>query len=159
MTAYIESEGLRLRRKVRAVVLNEDGEVLLVRPHGYREDEWTLAGGGVEDGESPVEAMRRELAEELGVGLESDLSELPVTNRFIYSEEHKAKRSLDHDGQDAVMFACRIGKKTILRLQAEEVADARWFSANDAPAALPVKPQRDVFAACLSEIAKHANVR
>jgi len=159
MTAYIESDGLRLRRKVRAVVLNDDGEVLLVRPHGYRDEEWTLAGGGVEHGESPVEAMRRELAEELGVGLEADLWELPVINRFIYSAEHKAKRKLDHDGQDAVMFACRISKKTPLRLQAEEVADARWFPANDAPGALPVKPQRDVFSACLSEIAKRADGR
>ncbi|WP_407701503.1 NUDIX hydrolase [Tsuneonella amylolytica] len=40
---------------MRAVVLDEDGEVLLVRPHGYRDGEWTLAGGSVEEDESPVE--------------------------------------------------------------------------------------------------------
>jgi 8-oxo-dGTP pyrophosphatase MutT (NUDIX family) len=117
---------------VRAVVINDDGEVLLVRPHGYRDGEWTFAGGGVEDGESPVAAMRRELAEELGVNLDVDLEVIPVVNRFIYSPEHKAKRALDHDGQDAVMFACRIGKNIPLRLQTDEVADARWFPANDA---------------------------
>lgn len=156
MTAYIEESGLRLRRKVRAVVLNERGEVLLVRPHGYREGDWTLAGGGVEDGESPVEAMRRELAEELGVGLEAELAELPVTNRFVYSTEHKAKRGLDHDGQDAVMFACRLAADTPLRLQAEEVADARWFAANDAAEAFPVKKQREVFEDCLKAVARQA---
>jgi 8-oxo-dGTP pyrophosphatase MutT (NUDIX family) len=149
MTAYIDTGGLRLRRKVRAVVVNEVGDVLLVRPHGYREGEWTLAGGGVEDGESPVEAMRRELAEELGMGQEAELSELPVTNRFIYSAEHKQKRALDHDGQDAVMFSCRIGNDTPLLLQAEEIAEARWFAANDAAAAFPVEKQREVFLACL----------
>lgn len=153
MTSYFESDGLRLRRKVRAVVLNEDGEVLLVRPHGYRDGEWTLAGGGVEHGESPVEAMRRELAEELGVGLDADLAELPVTNRFIYSAEHKVRRNLDHDGQDAVMFACQIAKDTPLRLQVEEVADVRWFAANDAVAAFPVAEQRRVFAECLAALA------
>ncbi len=152
MTAYIESEGLRFRRKVRAVVLNENDEILLVRPHGYREGEWTLAGGGVEDGESPVEAMRRELAEELGVGLEAEIIELPVTNRFIYSAEHKEKRDLDHDGQDAVMFVCRIGKNTRLNLQAEEVADAHWFAANDAEQAFPVPKQRDIFRECLAAL-------
>src|SRR3546814_10974896 len=78
MTAYIESDGMRLRRKVRAVVLNEQGEVLLVRPHGYREGEWTLAGGGVEEGESPLEAMRREIGEELGVTLEEGFQKIGV---------------------------------------------------------------------------------
>ena len=156
MTAYIESDGLRLRRKVRALVLNENDEVLLVRPHGYRDGEWTLAGGGVEEGESPVEAMRRELAEELGVGLEAELSELPVTNRFIYSAEHKVKRNLDHDGQDAVMFACRIDRSPPLHLQAEEIADARWFPADDALAAFPVQKQRDIYIRCLSELSRSA---
>jgi 8-oxo-dGTP pyrophosphatase MutT (NUDIX family) len=150
MSAYFETKGLKLRRKVRAVVLNEDGEVLLVRPHGYSDNEWTLAGGGVEAGESPIEAMRRELAEELGVETEPD--ELPVTNRFIYSAEHKAKRGLDHDGQDAVMFACRITKCTPLKLQAEEVAEARWFAAIDAVIAFPVAKQRQVFQDCLALI-------
>ncbi len=152
MTAYIQTEGMRLRRKVRALVINEHSEVLLVRPHGYREGEWTLAGGGVEDGESPVEAMRRELAEELGVGLEAEIAELPVTNRFVYTAEHKARRGLDHDGQDAVMFACRIRSETPLVLQAEEVADARWFAASEASDAFPVAKQKEIFTACLRAI-------
>lgn len=100
--------------------------------------------------------MHRELAEELSVGLDADLSQLPVTNRFIYSVEHKVKRNLDHDGQDAVMFACRIEKSTPLKLQVEEVADARWFAANDVSAALTGETQRDILDACLSEIAKQA---
>lgn len=43
-----------------------------------------------------------------------------------------------------------------LRLQAEEVADAKWFAANDATAALPVQAQRYMSGACLTEIAKEA---
>ena len=119
MTAYIESDGLRLRRKVRALVLNENDEVLLVRPHGYRDGEWTLAGGGVEEGESPVEAMRRELAEELGVGLEAELSELPVTNRFIYSAEHKVKRNLDHDDYLTFPLKLRDGRSELRRCRSQ----------------------------------------
>ncbi len=155
MTAYMESEGLRLRRKVRAVVLNERDEVLLVRPHGYREGEWTLAGGGVEDGE----ISRRSHASRTGRGTRRgtrgrSLRNLPVTNRFIYSADHKAKRRLDHDGQDAVMFVCRIDSDTPLRLQTEEVAEARWFTANDAAAAFPAQKQREVYSECLREISR-----
>jgi len=51
----------------RAVVINEKDEVMLVR-HRY-EPGWQLPGGGVESGESPVEALRRELIEEAGIRL------------------------------------------------------------------------------------------
>jgi 8-oxo-dGTP diphosphatase len=58
---------------VAAVVLRE-GRVLLAQ---RREDAhlpmvWEFPGGKVEDGESPAEALRRELREELGVEAEVD---------------------------------------------------------------------------------------
>lgn len=153
MAAFLHEGGLKLRQKVRAVVVNDAGEFLLVRPHGYREREWTLAGGGVEDGETVHQAMRREIAEELGVALEEDVKQLPVGNRFIYSSEHKTKRGLDHDGQEATMFVVRLPRDTRLILQAEEIAEARWFALNEALAAFPVKKQREVFQACIAELA------
>lgn len=153
MTAYLHEGGLKLRQKVRAVVISESGEFLLVRPHGYRDGEWTLAGGGVEDGETPHQAMRREIAEELGVTLEEDLEALPVTNRFIYEPTYKASRNLDHDGQDAAMFLVRLRSETSLRVQTEEIADVRWFSLKDALGAFPVAKQRDVFVACVASLA------
>lgn len=153
MAAFLHEGGLKLRQKVRAVVVNDYGEFLLVRPHGYREGEWTLAGGGVEEGETVHQAMRREIAEELGVRLEEELERLPVGNRFIYSPEHKARKALDHDGQEAAMFVVRLPYDTQLALQAEEIADARWFTADEALAAFPVTKQRQVFEACLKAIA------
>lgn len=153
MAAYLEIDGLKLRRKVRAVVMNDAGDILLVRPHGYRNDDWTLAGGGVEHGETPHQAMRREIAEELGVALEEPIETLPVTNRFIYSHEYKAKRALDHDGQEATMFVIRLPNDTHLTLQAEEIAEARWFSREEAAQAFPVQKQRDIFEACLASLA------
>lgn len=148
MAHYIYEGPLKLRQKVRAVITNRAGEVLLIRPHSYAENEWTLPGGGVEQGESPVAAMRRELAEELGIRCEAP-DELPVRNRFIYSDEYKRKRRLDHDGQDAVMFFIRLPEDTSLHLQAEEIADARWFRPDEAAAAFPVTNQRVVFQECM----------
>lgn len=152
MSAYLHEGGLKLRQKVRAVVVSDSGEFLLVRPHGYREGEWTLAGGGVEHGETAVQAMRREIAEELGMSLEEDIEQLPVGNRFIYSAAHKLKRSLDHDGQDAAMFVVRLSNNAPIALQAEEIAEARWFTRDEAIRAFPVKKQREVFEACLTAL-------
>ena len=153
MSVFYHEGGLKLRQKVRAVIVNSAGEFLLVRPHGYHDREWTLAGGGVESGETVHQAMRREIAEELGVALEGALEELPVANRFIYSADYKAKRNLDHDGQHATMFLVRLPSDAQLTLQAEEIAEARWFSKVEAALAFPVKKQREIFENCTATLA------
>ncbi len=63
-----ELDGLRIREAVRAVVLDPDDRILLVRfefpDAGTR---WALPGGGIEPGETHVGALHRELAEEVGL--------------------------------------------------------------------------------------------
>jgi 8-oxo-dGTP pyrophosphatase MutT (NUDIX family) len=152
MAEFVYDDGLKLRLKVRAVITNDAGDVLLVRPHGYAENDWTFAGGGVEAGESPVQAMRREIAEELGIESADELEQLPVTNRFVYSSEHKRKRELDHDGQEAVMFFARLPAGCALRVQEEEIAGVRWFARSEAGKAFPVEKQRAIYEACMASI-------
>lgn len=50
-------------RRVCAVILR-DAHVLMVRHVEERRDFWTLPGGGVESGETPAQAVLREVAEE-----------------------------------------------------------------------------------------------
>jgi len=74
---------LRIRPAERAIVLDPDDRILLVRflfPSG--KTFWATPGGGIEEGESSVEAIRRELAEETGL-VEVDVGPVAWTRLHI----------------------------------------------------------------------------
>ncbi|MCX7846697.1 MAG: RNA pyrophosphohydrolase [bacterium] len=50
------------RKNVAAILLNAQGRVLV----GWKHNAWQLPQGGVEEGETPAQALLRELAEEIG---------------------------------------------------------------------------------------------
>lgn len=72
---------IRQDRVVGSILLNDKGEVLLQlrddKPELRYPNHWTFFGGAVEDGESPDEAIARELMEELEL-------DIPVTFWMSY---------------------------------------------------------------------------
>jgi double-stranded uracil-DNA glycosylase len=60
--------GLPRRESVRAVVVDAEGRVLLLRYGDAYGDWWITPGGGREPGEDDEQTLRRELEEEVGLG-------------------------------------------------------------------------------------------
>ncbi|WP_242607849.1 NUDIX hydrolase [Xylanimonas ulmi] len=83
----VGDDGLRHRRAARVVVLDDAGRVLVVRGHDADQPErswWFTLGGGIDPGESEVEAALRELREEAGIALTPADLVGPVMTRAGY---------------------------------------------------------------------------
>jgi ADP-ribose pyrophosphatase YjhB (NUDIX family) len=118
-----------MRRAVRAIVLDPEDRVLLVRfvfPSGTI---WACPGGGIEPGESDEAAIRRELAEETGV-TEFELG------RCIWFREHVIPLlGGKWDGQSERFYLVRTvafdpsPRLSPEQLRAEYVHEVRWWTA------------------------------
>jgi ADP-ribose pyrophosphatase YjhB (NUDIX family) len=105
---------------VRAVVIDRDDRVLLVR-HSYVSG-WHFPGGGVEVGETCMEALARELKEEASVALEG-----PPLLHGIFLNAKSSRR--DHVGVYLVRAFRLLGE----RAPDWEVREARFFPRSALP--------------------------
>src|SRR5262249_41271346 len=121
------SSGLPLRRAVRALVLDPEDRVLLVRFDWPNKTVWALPGGGVDSGETLERAIVRELAEESG------LREVEL-GPHIWKRTHWLTDIAGWAGQTEQVYLVRpeafepAPGWTAAQLAAEGIGDQRWFS-------------------------------
>jgi 8-oxo-dGTP pyrophosphatase MutT (NUDIX family) len=107
------------------------GRVLLLRT-SYRAG-WTMPGGAIKRGESPVDAAVREAAEEIGLQLTAaDLRPAGVV-------EH----SPDHRRDQVHLFEVQLERWPDIRIDNREIVEARFVTLADAPSFAVSKPFRD----------------
>lgn len=92
----------RLRESVRALLLTPEPQLLLMQFEDSRGRRlvWLTPGGGVKEGEEPVDCLRRELHEETG------LSEFEV-GPLVWRREHTFRRG---GGQRDRFYLVRTGR-------------------------------------------------
>jgi ADP-ribose pyrophosphatase YjhB (NUDIX family) len=105
---------------VRALALDPDGRVLLVR-HGYLPG-WHLPGGGVEPGETCGAALARELAEEAQVALTGE----PELAGVFFNRQASRR---DH----VVLYVVRAFTQGPPRPPGWEIREWRFFPAHALP--------------------------
>lgn len=110
---------------VRGAAIDEGGRVCLVR-HTYTAG-WHLPGGGVERGETALEALRRELREEALIEIAPGREEAPRLHG-VFLNARASRR--DH------VLVYVVGEFRCLgpRPPDREIAEARFFPLDDLPA-------------------------
>jgi ADP-ribose pyrophosphatase YjhB (NUDIX family) len=105
---------------VRGLIIDKDERILLVK-HTYVTG-FYLPGGGVEPGETIVQALERELREECAISLKS-----PPLLHNIYLNKRSSSR--DH----VALFLIRDFSDEGPRLPDKEIAEVKYFSVNELP--------------------------
>jgi 8-oxo-dGTP diphosphatase len=118
---------LRIREGVRAIVLDPDERILLVRFDLPERSLWATPGGGVDPGETDHAALRRELLEEAGL---AD----PEIGPLVWRREHVWRNGKLWDGQRERYYLVRTPpfdpepQFTVAELEAEFVTAIRWWT-------------------------------
>ena len=102
---------------IKAVNINGE-DIIFATQRGYGEfkDGWEFPGGKIEEGETPQEALKREIMEELDT--EISVGELIDTIEYDYPTFHL---SMD-------CFWCEVIKGNLVLKEAE---DAKWLKKNE----------------------------
>ncbi|EFM11366.1 NUDIX hydrolase [Paenibacillus curdlanolyticus YK9] len=127
-----------------AIIRNEKGDILFQRP-SLTSEIWSLPAGAIELGESPAEAVIREVWEETGLHV--------TPTKLLGVFGGKDYRHTYPDGNQVeyviFMFECRVDSGTLEAIDGES-ADLRYFDPSaPPPLALPYPPE--IFIASTAE--------
>jgi 8-oxo-dGTP pyrophosphatase MutT (NUDIX family) len=135
------------------VVVRRGGWFLVLRRVPERLGYWNLVAGGVEPGETPAEAARRELREE--TGLDTEVRELPVQLSYSLLDDPPEVRARYAPGIETItVHAFVVDAPLEWDPVLDEEHDAhRWCDEEEAVSLFPYETPRDaVRAAALVEV-------
>jgi 8-oxo-dGTP diphosphatase len=100
-----------------SAILRWSGRVLLIRQEKGEREYWLLPGGGVNSGESLVDALHREIAEEVGID-----DELPVEGPVAIVDSISPQRSFAQKHVVHIIFAGDLSGRSLEAVTAQDAA-------------------------------------
>jgi len=114
------------RPNVAAIVLSSDYpdkcEFMIARRKGMRRG-WQFPQGGIDSDETPEEALRRELREEIGTDAVEIIAEYPEWISYDFPKTSRGPRRYPFKGQRQKYFLVRLKEEATIDLEAFEVPE------------------------------------
>lgn len=114
---------VQFRPSAYALIKNSKGKILMIRDGRCKHVQWELPGGGLEVGESPQQAAKREVREEVGYTI--------TCKQLLFTETTYMFRKNTFSQCLIFVFEARLlSKKQHRQKLAEknEICEAHWFS-------------------------------
>jgi 8-oxo-dGTP diphosphatase len=111
-----------------SAILRWQGSVLLCRQEKPGKQYWLLPGGGVDGGETLMEALRRELREELGIAVDAQFEGPVAIVDSIAPKESIARKHVVH-----IIFSTDLSHRSLEDVETKDAAvkGARLFSVDE----------------------------
>jgi len=128
------SKDLPYRIGINTLVVDKNQRFLLVQLHGYKQNEWKFVGGGVKLNEEPLEAVYREILEEVGIKKRDlkFLGQSKYVHSYDFPDNMDSKIKYKYKGQKKFQFVFRyVGDSCDLVIQEEEIRAYKWVKQNE----------------------------
>lgn len=129
MRSTMKEKG-QYRPNIAIIILNDQNKILAGKRHAHHQT-WQLPQGGIEPGETPLEALKRELEEETGL---VDFTFVAQSKKWIYYKWPPEVSVQDRAfiGQKQRFFVINVGNVPLHKLhKTEEFVEFAWFSASE----------------------------
>lgn len=149
---------LPYRMGVGIMLLNADGAVLIGHRVDIKSEAWQMPQGGIDAGETPEQALWRELQEEVGTAKATILARARDWISYDFPAELQA-RVWDgrFRGQSQMWFLLRftgVDADLALDTHEREFSETRWVATAELPD-MVVGFKRDTYRSVLTEFAAH----
>ena len=115
------------RAGVGAVILDGTGAILTGRRAKATDNAWQLPQGGIQDGETPEQALYRELGEELHLERQHIRIEATAEEWLVYELPKEYRNEKVGWGQVQKWFLCRlVVARTVATADLQELSEIRW---------------------------------